>query len=72
VSTLAANGRVLAEAQVSGMNVPAADNTQMDGYAVRAADCASGSASCRIAAHPGRPCGQPLQPGRRRASSPAP
>jgi len=44
VPTLAANGRVLAAAQASTINVPSADNTQMDGYAVRAADCASGAA----------------------------
>ena len=44
VPTLEANGRVLAEAQVSALNVPSADNTQMDGYAVRSGDCASGDA----------------------------
>ncbi len=48
IDTLAANGRVLAEAQVSAMNVPSMDNTQMDGYAVRAADCASGSAALPV------------------------
>ena len=48
VPTLAANGRVLAAAQVSAINVPAADNTQMDGYAVRAEDCASGSATLKV------------------------
>ncbi|MES3020162.1 MAG: gephyrin-like molybdotransferase Glp [Pseudomonadota bacterium] len=64
VPTLEANGRVLAEAQTSTINVPSADNTQMDGYAVRAADCAGGAAtlvvSQRIAA--GLP-GRPLAPG---------
>ncbi|PWF43703.1 molybdopterin molybdotransferase MoeA [Massilia glaciei] len=64
VPTLEANGRVLAQAQSSTIDVPSADNTQMDGYAVRAADCASGGAtlavSQRIAA--GQP-GQPLAPG---------
>jgi molybdopterin molybdotransferase len=44
ISTLAANGRVLAADQTSQLDVPPADNTQMDGYAVRAADCASGQA----------------------------
>jgi molybdopterin molybdotransferase len=44
VSTLAANGRILAADQASRLDVPPLDNTQMDGYAVRAADCASGSA----------------------------
>jgi molybdopterin molybdotransferase len=41
---LAATGRVLAQAQHSTFNVPSVDNTSMDGYAVRAADCASGEA----------------------------
>ncbi len=64
VDTLAANGRVLAVDQVSGLNVPSADNTQMDGYAVRAADCASGSATLRIAQRiPAGTVGQPLAPG---------
>jgi len=44
VPTLAATGRVLAEAQHSMLTVPSVDNTSMDGYAVRAADCASGEA----------------------------
>ena len=64
VDTMRANGRVLAAAQTSTLNVPERDNTQMDGYAVRAIDCASGAASLpvsqRIAAGH---VGQPLQPG---------
>ena len=48
VSTLQANGRVLAVAQTSRLNVPPMDNTQMDGYAVRAADCASGAATLKV------------------------
>jgi len=44
VATLAASGRVLAEAQRSTLNVPSLDNTSMDGYAVHAADCAAGEA----------------------------
>jgi molybdopterin molybdotransferase len=64
VDTLEANGRVLAADQVSTLNVPAADNTQMDGYAVRAADCASGSALLPIAQRiPAGTVGQPLLPG---------
>jgi molybdopterin molybdotransferase len=64
VDTLAANGRVLAVDQVSGLNVPAADNTQMDGYAVRAADSAGGNATLRIAQRiPAGTVGQPLAPG---------
>ncbi|MBC7413864.1 MAG: molybdopterin molybdotransferase MoeA [Herminiimonas sp.] len=46
--TLAANGRVLALAQASQLDVPPMDNTQMDGYAVRAADCVSGSARLQV------------------------
>jgi molybdopterin molybdotransferase len=48
VPTLEANGRVLAADQASTLDVPGADNTQMDGYAVRAADCASGSAALKV------------------------
>ena len=44
VPTLAATGRVLAQAQRSTFSVPSVDNTSMDGYAVYAADCASGEA----------------------------
>ncbi|MES2149101.1 MAG: gephyrin-like molybdotransferase Glp [Pseudomonadota bacterium] len=64
VPTLEANGRVLAEAQVSTINVPSADNTQMDGYAVRAEDCASGSASLTVTQRiPAGHVGQFLAPG---------
>jgi molybdopterin molybdotransferase len=48
VDTLEANGRVLAEDQASKLDVPSADNTQMDGYAVRAADCAGGAATLKV------------------------
>jgi molybdopterin molybdotransferase len=62
--TLEANGRVLAQAQVSGMNVPSADNTQMDGYAVRAEDCAGGGATLTVSQRiPAGHVGQPLLPG---------
>jgi len=64
ISTLEANGRVLAGSQVSGMNVPGMDNTQMDGYAVRAADCVSGNATLTISQRiPAGHVGQPLLPG---------
>jgi molybdopterin molybdotransferase len=64
VATLDANGRVLAEAQASTINVPSADNTQMDGYAVRAADCASGSATLTVTQRiPAGQVGQFLAPG---------
>lgn len=64
VSTLQANGRVLAAHQRSQLDVPPADNTQMDGYAVRAADCASGAARLPVSQRiPAGHVGQPLQPG---------
>ena len=64
VSTLDANGRVLAATQSSRLNVPPMDNTQMDGYAVRAADCVSGAARLRVTQRiPAGQVGQPLQPG---------
>jgi len=44
VATLKATGRVLARPQQSEIDVPPLDNTSMDGYAVRAAECASGEA----------------------------
>jgi len=48
VPTLEANGRVLAIAQVSSLDVPPLDNSQMDGYAVRPADCIGGSTRLRL------------------------
>ena len=64
VSTLAANGRVLALAQNSGLYVPPMDNTQMDGYAVRAADCESGCARLKVSQRiPAGVIGEPLQAG---------
>ncbi len=60
LATLEANGRILAVAQSSQLDVPPVNNTSMDGYAVRAADCASGAAVLRVsqripAGHVGRP-----------------
>ena len=64
VATLEANGRVLATDQASTIDVPSADNTQMDGYAVRAADCAGGNATLRVTQRiPVGSVGQPLEPG---------
>ena len=64
VPTLEANGRVLAADQRSTLDVPAADNTSMDGYAVRAQDCASGGATLRVSQRiPAGSVGQPLEPG---------
>ena len=64
ISTLEANGRVLASDQLSQLDVPSMDNTQMDGYAVRAADCASGAARLPVSQRiPAGYVGEPLQPG---------
>lgn len=64
VSTFAASGRVLARELVSAMDVPPQDNSQMDGYAVRAAEAAAVPVrlpvSQRIAAGQ---VGAPLVPG---------
>ncbi|MBY4676835.1 molybdopterin molybdotransferase MoeA [Marinobacterium arenosum] len=65
VPLLQAAGRVLAEAPLAAVDVPPADNSAMDGYAVRCADLSDASesrlpVSQRIAAG----CApQPLQPG---------
>jgi len=64
VSTFDADQRVLAEDLVSELQVPPQDNSAMDGYAVRSADCAAPGVelpvSQRIAAGHAP---QPLQPG---------
>jgi molybdopterin molybdotransferase len=48
VSTFEADGRVLAQNVVSALQVPPQDNSSMDGYAVRAADCAHAGAVLRV------------------------
>src|SRR5450830_1475653 len=64
LSTLAAAGRVLAQSQTSLLDVPPMDNTQMDGYAVRAADCVGGQATLRITQRiPAGHVGEPLLAG---------
>ncbi len=64
VPTLEANGRILATAQTSQLDVPPVDNTSMDGYAVRAADCVSGNAVLRVTQRiPAGHVGQPLDAG---------
>ena len=64
IATLHANGRVLAAPQASTIAVPSVDNTQMDGYAVRALDCASGQARLRVSQRiPAGHVGEPLLPG---------
>jgi len=64
IPTLEANGRVLAASQVSQINVPGMDNSQMDGYAVRAAECASGETRLRVSQRiPAGHVGVALEPG---------
>ena len=64
ISTLDACGHVLAAPVQAHINVPGMDNSQMDGYAVRAADCASGQARLRVSQRiPAGHAGQPLQAG---------
>jgi molybdopterin molybdotransferase len=64
IATLAANGRVLALDQRSTIDVPSHDNTQMDGYAVRSSDCASGAARLRVSQRiPAGQVGTPLEAG---------
>jgi molybdopterin molybdotransferase len=64
VPTMEATGRVLAARQVSTINVPDHDNSSMDGYAVRSADCQSGSARLRVSQRiPAGSVPQPLEPG---------
>ncbi len=49
VSTLDCDGRVLARALVSGLDVPPLDNSSMDGYAVRCADVPAPGTRLRVA-----------------------
>lgn len=64
LSTIEANARVLAASQVSGINVPPFQNAQMDGYAVRAEDCASGQARLRVTQRIAAGyVGTPIEPG---------
>ena len=48
VSTFDADGRVLAQAIMSGLAVPSWDNSAMDGYAVRCADVAHAGVVLRV------------------------
>ena len=48
VLTFDADGRVLAQDLTSSLNVPAHDNSAMDGYAVRAADCVDAAAVLQV------------------------
>lgn len=63
VSTFEADGRVLAQDLVAGLTVPPRDNSAMDGYAVRLADC-TGDAVLPVAQRiPAGSVGQPLAAG---------
>jgi molybdopterin biosynthesis enzyme len=71
VSTFDADGRVLAQDVVSDLQVPPQDNSAMDGYAIaRAATSLCRALCCRGQRIAAGASGQPLQPGRRPASSP--
>jgi molybdopterin molybdotransferase len=64
VDTFDSLGRVLARSVVSALDVPPADNTSMDGYAMRAADVpATGTVLPVSQRLPAGVVGQPLQPG---------
>ncbi|WP_225784852.1 gephyrin-like molybdotransferase Glp [Xenophilus sp. Marseille-Q4582] len=64
IGTFDADGRVLAEDLVAALTVPPADNSAMDGYAVRAADCAAAGAVLRVTQRiAAGSVGAPLQPG---------
>ncbi len=62
VSTFEADGRVLAQDLISGLQVPPADNSSMDGYAVRCADLAA-NVSLQVSQRiPAGSSGSPLAP----------
>ena len=64
LSTFDALGRVLAADVLSTLDVPPADNTAMDGYALRAADVAVAGTVLQVAQRiPAGHIGQPLQAG---------
>ena len=64
VDTFDALGRVLARGVVSGLDVPPADNSAMDGYAVRVADLSAPDALLAVSQRiPAGVVGGPLQPG---------
>lgn len=64
VETRTALGRVLAQAQISTLNVPPLDNSAMDGYAVNSADMdASGTTRLQVSQRiPAGTVGAPLLP----------
>ncbi|WP_295537356.1 gephyrin-like molybdotransferase Glp [uncultured Pseudacidovorax sp.] len=63
-NTFDADGRVLAKDLIAALTVPPADNSAMDGYAVRTADCAAPGAELRVAQRiPAGSTGEPLAAG---------
>ena len=64
VPLTAAAGRVLAQAQVSAVDVPPLDNSAMDGYAVRVADLPQAGVALPVSQRiPAGTVGSELQPG---------
>ena len=64
VATMDADGRVLAQDVVSGLQVPAHDNSSMDGYAVRSADVQAPGALLQVTQRiPAGSVGTALVPG---------
>ncbi len=64
VSLNNANGRILAADVIASVNVPPHDNSAMDGYAVRFADCREPGARLHVAQRiPAGQTGTELQPG---------
>jgi molybdopterin molybdotransferase len=63
VATFDGLGRVLAAEVCSAIDVPGADNSSMDGYALRAADAAAGALLPVAQRIPAGVVGQPLAPG---------
>jgi molybdopterin molybdotransferase len=64
VSTFEALGRVLVEGVSSALDVPPADNTSMDGYALRCADVGAVGTMLAVSQRiPAGTVGRPLEPG---------
>ncbi len=64
VSTFDADGCVLAQDVIAALQVPPKDNSSMDGYAVRAADCVQAGAVLRVAQRiPAGTHGKPVNAG---------
>jgi len=64
LDTFDALGRVLAKGVVSALDVPPADNTSMDGYAMRVVDVPTAGTVLPVSQRlPAGVVGQPLQPG---------